>query len=66
MFDVLIFISIFALAFVGVYLFVSIFVSYFERNKHNYNDDLPLDMIYKSEEEVKEYRKLHNIPDPNI
>jgi len=30
-------------------------------NKYRGEDDLPLDTIYKSDEEVEEYRKTHNI-----
>jgi len=39
----------------------SLLPAFFNLNKYRGEDDLPLDMIYKSDEEVEEYRKIHNI-----
>jgi hypothetical protein len=43
------FIGAILLAFVSIWLFGSIFISFFN-TKHNYKDDLPLNMIYKNED----------------
>jgi hypothetical protein len=58
---VLIYIAAFFVASVSAWLFVSIFNSSFGEQRLNNEIILPLDMIYKSIEEVEKYRSDNNV-----